>query len=45
MDISLEPIDSSRLRYNFTFESSKYEEYFRDHNPVDIEPKIDVLER
>jgi hypothetical protein len=45
VDISLEPIENSKLRYHFEFESPKYEEYFRDHNPTDIEPKIDVNER
>ena len=44
MDISLAPMDDKKLRYNFEFESPKYEEYFRDHNPSDIEPKIEAHE-
>ncbi len=45
MDISLAPTEDNKLRYHFEFESSKYEEYFRDHNPSDINPKIDALEK
>ncbi|MFW9803136.1 MAG: hypothetical protein ACFFFC_10815 [Candidatus Thorarchaeota archaeon] len=42
MDISLAPRDDNRLMYHFEFKSPKFEEYFREHNPVDIEPKIEV---
>lgn len=44
MNISLALTDADKLRYHFEFESPKYEEYFRNHNPTDIEPKIDAQE-
>lgn len=44
MDISLAPSENNQLKYHFEFESPKYEEYFRDHNPSDITPKIDTQE-
>jgi hypothetical protein len=45
MTISLAPKDDNKVSYHFEFKSQKYEEYFRELNPNDIEPKIDVQQR
>ena len=44
LDISLAPTEDNQLKYHFEFESPKYEEYFRDYNPSDINPKIEAHE-